>query len=116
MAVLYHVNGSITISIIVFEKGWTDAEQNAESLRAKRVTVTLKEPIPGSGLDFEMLLFLRSLEILRTHTITQNSPHTIYFKNLNMARRLYGQNCKFFTTPLCRIFLKSLEHKNTKPI
>ena len=82
-----------------------------ESLRDERVTASLNEPLPGSGLDFEMLLFRRSLEILRTRTITQSIPHTVYFKNLNMAPRLYGQNCKFFTTPLCRNFLMSLEHK-----
>ena len=39
-----------------------------ESLRDERVTVSLNEPLLGSGSDLEMSLFRRSLEILRTCT------------------------------------------------
>ena len=87
--VLYHVNGPTTVSIIVFEKGLMDTERETyEILRDKRVTVSLNEPLPGSGPDFEMSRFCCSLEIFRTPTISQNNPHSIYFKNSNMTPRL----------------------------
>ena len=66
---------------------WTPRETYA-ILRDKRVSVSLNEPPTGSGPDFEMSLFCRILEIFRTCTISQNSPHSIYFKKSKMTPRL----------------------------
>ena len=87
---LYHVNGPTTVSIILFEKGLIDTESKVFDFERQKGdwTVSLNEPLPGSGPDFEMSRFCRSLEIFRTCTISQNNPHSIYFKNSNMTPRL----------------------------
>ena len=87
--VLYHVNGPTTVSIILFEKGLMATERDVcDFERQKGECITVNEPLPGSGPDFEMSRFCRSLEIFRTRTISQNNPHSIYFKNSNMTPRL----------------------------
>ena len=56
--------------------------------RQKGDCITHDEPLPGSGSNLEMSRFCRSLEIFRTRTISQNNPHSIYFKKSNMTPRL----------------------------